>query len=161
MGNTTEAVFEGNIETHLTGNGWRAVPPSSYDRDLGLFPEEVITFVQESQPKAWQQLLNRHGGETNARQRFVKVVADAIDHRGTISVLRGTVKDSGVTVRMCWFKPANTLTPELAQRYAANRLAVVVPCHRVVRNDGGLGGYRWGVGRKHRLLAREREDTDA
>lgn len=129
MGNTTEAVFEGNIETHLTGNGWRAVPPSSYDRDLGLFPEEVITFVQESQPKAWQQLLNRHGGETNARQRFVKVVADAIDHRGTISVLRGTVKDSGVTVRMCWFKPANTLTPELAQRYAANRLAVVRQLH--------------------------------
>ncbi|WEV77740.1 DEAD/DEAH box helicase family protein [Janibacter cremeus] len=122
-------MFEGNIETHLTTNGWGAVPPSSYDRDLGLFPDEVIAFVQESQPKAWQQLVTRHGGEATARQRLVKVVAGAIDHRGTISVLRGTVKDSGVVVRMCWFKPANTLAPELQERYEANRCAAVRQLH--------------------------------
>lgn len=39
---------------------------------------------------------------------------------------------------------------------AANPLAVVVPCHRVVRSDGSLSGYRWGVERKRRLLERER-----
>ena len=39
---------------------------------------------------------------------------------------------------------------------AANRLAVAVPCHRVVRDDGGLAGYRWGIERKRALLARER-----
>ena len=38
---------------------------------------------------------------------------------------------------------------------AANHAAVVVPCHRVVRGDGGLGGYRWGVERKQRLLEQE------
>lgn len=129
MTNTTEAAFEGNIESYLTDSGWEAVSPSSYDRHLGLFPEEVIAFVQESQPKAWKQLVNRHGGEATARQRLVKVVADAIDHRGTISVLRGTVKDSGVTVRMCWFKPANTLAPELQERYEKNRCAVVRQLH--------------------------------
>lgn len=38
----------------------------------------------------------------------------------------------------------------------ANPAALVVPCHRVVRSDGGLGGYRWGVDRKRALLAREK-----
>ena len=38
---------------------------------------------------------------------------------------------------------------------AANPLAVIVPCHRVLRRDGQLGGYRWGIERKRTLLARE------
>jgi AraC family transcriptional regulator of adaptative response/methylated-DNA-[protein]-cysteine methyltransferase len=43
-----------------------------------------------------------------------------------------------------------------AHACAANRIAVAVPCHRVVRKDGGLGGYRWGIERKRRLLDLER-----
>lgn len=38
---------------------------------------------------------------------------------------------------------------------AANPVALVIPCHRVIRSDGGLGGYRWGLARKRRLLSLE------
>jgi AraC family transcriptional regulator of adaptative response/methylated-DNA-[protein]-cysteine methyltransferase len=44
----------------------------------------------------------------------------------------------------------------VARACATNEVAVLIPCHRVVRSDGGLGGYRWGLGRKHELLERER-----
>jgi len=43
----------------------------------------------------------------------------------------------------------------VAQACGANPLALAIPCHRVVRSDGGLSGYRWGVARKKTLLERE------
>lgn len=43
-----------------------------------------------------------------------------------------------------------------ASACAANRVAVLVPCHRVLRGDGGLGGYRWGIDRKRVLIDQER-----
>jgi AraC family transcriptional regulator of adaptative response/methylated-DNA-[protein]-cysteine methyltransferase len=43
----------------------------------------------------------------------------------------------------------------VAQACGANPLALAIPCHRVVRNDGALSGYRWGIARKHALLERE------
>ena len=44
---------------------------------------------------------------------------------------------------------------EVGEACAANKLAVVVPCHRIVKKDGSISGYRWGVRRKRELLERE------
>ena len=134
MAITHESAFEANIEAHLLGDGWHQLGPPAYDRKSGIFGDEVIASVQASQPKAWQQLVTRHGGEATAREKFLKVVIAALDHRGTISVLRSPVKDSGVSVRLCYFKPASGLNDEQTQRYAANRLGVVRQLHHSESN---------------------------
>jgi AraC family transcriptional regulator of adaptative response/methylated-DNA-[protein]-cysteine methyltransferase len=48
----------------------------------------------------------------------------------------------------------------VARACARNPVSIVVPCHRVIREDGTLAGYRWGLSRKERLLALERAATD-
>lgn len=83
--------------------------------------------------------------------------------------IRGTVFQRRVWDALCKIPLGSTVsytdiakaigTPKavraVAQACGANFLAVAIPCHRVVRNDGGLSGYRWGVERKRALLERE------
>lgn len=132
MSVTTEHTFEGNIEAHLLSHGWVKVSPASYDKKIGLFPDEVITFVQSTQPKAWAKLVRHHGGDDAARTKFLTRLAAELNQRGTISVLRSPIKDRGVDVRLCYFKPASGLNEEQTARYEANRLAVVRQLHHSV-----------------------------
>ncbi|MSR02601.1 MAG: methylated-DNA--[protein]-cysteine S-methyltransferase [Gemmatimonadetes bacterium] len=48
----------------------------------------------------------------------------------------------------------------VAGAIARNRIAVVVPCHRIIRDDGSVGGYRWGVPTKRQILASEKPHLD-
>lgn len=51
---------------------------------------------------------------------------------------------------------ARTAARAVGHACATNPVSLVIPCHRAIRNDGGLGGYRWGLDRKRALLAQER-----
>ena len=52
-----------------------------------------------------------------------------------------------------------TASRAVARACASNPVALAIPCHRVIRNNGELGGYRWGIERKAAILARESGDT--
>lgn len=83
--------------------------------------------------------------------------------------IRGSVRERAVWQALCAVPPGKTTTygriakaltlPATAQDVgaacAANVLAVAIPCHRVVKTDGSISGYRWGVLRKRTLINRE------
>ena len=124
-----EGSFESSIESHLTSNGWLSGDPTNYDRVLGLDVFELCAFVELSQPDEWLKLVSLHGGETMARSKVAKRVADEVSSRGTVDVLRRGVKDMGVSLKLAFFAPAHELTLELRELYDMNRVTVTRQAH--------------------------------
>ena len=135
---------------------------------LGDDPDALARDLQDRFPKA--QLI---GGDTDFEQWVAKVVGFLetpsigldlpLDIRGTAfqqrvwEALRAIPAGSTAT----YTEIANRIgqpkaVRAVAQACGANALAVAIPCHRVVRTDGSLSGYRWGVERKDQLIRRER-----
>ena len=84
----TEINFENAICEHLANHGWLyAVGDASrYDRARALFPGDVIAWLRESQPDAWEAATKSHGA--NAGEVIVSRLRDSINQRGTLDVLR-------------------------------------------------------------------------
>ena len=122
-----ERAFEDAIEASLLEHGgYGSGSPDSLDPTLGLAPILMFAFLRETQEKALAQLVSRYGGASpDAEAGFLKRLAGQIDERGTLDVLRHGVDDQGVSLKLAYFKPAHGLTPELRERYEANRLTVV------------------------------------
>jgi AraC family transcriptional regulator of adaptative response/methylated-DNA-[protein]-cysteine methyltransferase len=134
---------------------------------LGDDPDALARDLQDRFPKA-----NLLGGDDAFEQLVATVVgfieAPALGLDLPLDV-RGTAFQQRVWQALREIPAGVTASySEIAQRIgspkavravagacAANMLAVAIPCHRVVRNDGGLSGYRWGVERKRALLERE------
>lgn len=135
---------------------------------MGDDPDALARNLQDQFPRA-----NLIGGDENYENVVAKVVGLVeapkigldlpLDVRGTAFQQRvwkelqripvgKTTSYSEVAKRIGFPKAVRAV----AQACGANLLAVAVPCHRVLRNDGDISGYRWGVDRKQALLARER-----
>jgi AraC family transcriptional regulator, regulatory protein of adaptative response / methylated-DNA-[protein]-cysteine methyltransferase len=135
---------------------------------LGDDPDRLVHDLQDRFPKA--QLL---GGDKKFEHVVARVVGFVerpalgldlpLDVQGTAFQLRvwqalrqipagATASYQDIAKRVGVPKAVRAV----AQACASNRIAVAIPCHRVVRNDGSLAGYRWGVERKRALLAREK-----
>ncbi len=91
--------------------------------------------------------------------------AGSAGHRVSAAGLAGAAAESPVGETRSYRQVAERIGQPRAVRAvagacAANSLAVIVPCHRVVREDGALSGYRWGTARKAQLLAREAQHEE-
>ena len=134
---------------------------------LGDDPEALVRDIQDRFPSA--ELI---GGDASFERLVAQVVGFVeMPKRGLDLPLdvRGTAFQQRVWAALQEIPAGTTASyTEIARRIgapqavravagacAANALAVAIPCHRVVRSDGGLAGYRWGVDRKRALLERE------
>lgn len=127
-----ERGFEDAITASLVEAGgyrvckWGTKPAwaADFNPKLGLDTAELLAFLAETQPAAWNRLLEVHSGPDGVLQQFGDRLAKQIDERGAVDVLRHGVNDHGIEVRLAFFKPAHDLTPELTERYLGNRLTV-------------------------------------
>jgi AraC family transcriptional regulator of adaptative response/methylated-DNA-[protein]-cysteine methyltransferase len=134
---------------------------------LGDDPEGLVRDLQDRFPKA-----NLIGGDNEFEQLVAQVVGFVetpaiglelpLDIRGTAFQQRvwQALREIPVGSTISYTEIANRIgAPKsvraVARACAANKLAVAIPCHRVVRIDGGISGYRWGVARKRALLEKE------
>lgn len=123
MPSHTEHAFESAIESGLVGaGGYSGRAPSAYHEGLALFPEDVVGFLKESQPKVWGQLETLLGTKTEAT--VLDSLAKELDLKGALHVLRHGFKCYGKTFRMAFFRPNSTMNPDAAATYAMNRLTI-------------------------------------
>ena len=119
----TEQAFETAIEYALiTHDRYGKGDPAAFDPATALFPNDVISFIRESQPARWTQLeaMLKDRTATTLIESLTKELAS----KGTLGVLRHGFKCYGKELRLAYFQPNSGMNPESAAQYAANRLTI-------------------------------------
>ena len=135
-----EIEFENDICEHLAGQSWLYAEKDAdqYDRKLALFPPDVIAWVQQTDPDAWQTLTKNHGATAEAT--LLGRIRDCLDQSGTLHLIRNGFDVLGLRkpLRMVQFKPALAMNPDIMQRYEANRLRVVRQVRYSLHNENSI-----------------------
>jgi len=132
---TTEYTFQNDMIQQMLGNGWKLGNPNKYNRELALYPEDVLGFIKDTQDEQWQKYCGLY--PNNPEQKFLERVASQLNKAdpnaanktlrtfGTLGVLRHELRDRGTRFRLCQFKPEHGLNPDTLARYQKNRLRLV------------------------------------
>jgi len=135
MGKANELTFQSDMIKHLLANGWLLGIAENYNRELALYPEDLLGFVQETQDAQWQKFRTLY--PNNPEQTFLERVASQLNKAdpnaankemrtfGTLGVLRHELRDRGTRFSLCQFKPEHELNPDTLAKYQKNRCRVV------------------------------------
>ena len=122
MDRSNEHAFESVIEKHLIAHGYTPVARDGFDRERAIFSDDVLRFVRKTQPTQWAKLEALHGGRTG--EQVITDLCKWMDTHGCLATIRHGFKCYGRTLRVAFFKAAHDMNPELAEKYAANRLGL-------------------------------------
>ena len=130
-----ELTFQNDMITQLQTHGWLLGKAEHYNRELALYPEDVIGFVKDTQDEQWQKFCALY--PVQPEQKFLERLAQQLNKAdpnaankemrtfGTLGVLRHELKDRGTRFSLCQFAPEHNLNPDTLARYKKNRLRVV------------------------------------
>lgn len=113
-----ERRFEADIEDYFLRHGFQKLSPLSYDLEKNFFVNTLIDFISSSQPKEWERYQRYYGD--NSADKLIRRLTDEIRNRGLIDVLKKGIKDMGVDLKLCFFKPESDLNPDLITLYKKN-----------------------------------------
>jgi len=135
MANANELVFQNDMIRQLIANGWLLGKAEHYNRELALYPEDVLGFVKDTQNAQWQKFCTLYPNDPE--QKFLERVATQLNKAdpnaankemrtfGTLGVLRHELRDRGTRFSLCQFAPEHELNPDTLARYKQNRLRMV------------------------------------
>ena len=131
---TSEKRFEQDIESflinadggyeqfsYLNPDGHR-IHKYVYDKEKALYPEMLLNFIMQTQPKQWARYVRYYGDD--APEKFYRRLEDSITEHGLIYVLKHGVDDMGVNIKVCYFKPESELNENQNELYKSNVLGV-------------------------------------
>lgn len=138
MDKHNEYWFEDELCAHLAANGWEYSPDDTgYDPQLALFPEDVLWWLETTQPEALAEKVTASDPpviRAKSEAQLLKVLTQTLERPfaqggGTLNVLRHGFKDVATSFDMCQFKPAQNLNPATLERYGQVRLRVMRQVH--------------------------------
>lgn len=93
-----------------------------YDKDKALYPEVLLNFIMQTQPKQWARYVRYYGDD--AFEKFYQRLENSISEHGLIHVLKNGVDDMGVNIKICFFKPESELNESQNELYKCNVFGV-------------------------------------
>lgn len=133
-----EVVLETEICEHLATHGWQYSPTDAgYDRELALFPEDVLGWLADTQPEQLDKVVRPDGSEAERaqdQQRLLRRLRKVLDldpatNGGVLHVLRNGFKERSANLQMAQFRPATGLNPVTLEQYGKMRLRVMRQVH--------------------------------
>ena len=147
MADYNEYKFEIELCEALEASGWfYSKTDKGYDKDLALFPEDVLAWLGESQPTELKKLVKPTDSQQQkdkAMKSLVQRLAKSLDSNlsqggGALNVLRSGFKDGSAKFEMCQFKPADNLNQTTLEKYSKVRLRVMRQVHYSTKNNKSI-----------------------
>src|SRR3954454_23961939 len=94
----SESAFETVVEAHLLASGYASLAQTGFDRERAIFPEQVLSFIRETQPAEWAKLEALQGDRTG--EQILADLCQWMDANGSLATLRHGFKCYGRTLRV-------------------------------------------------------------